>query len=271
MGSHSGPSTASRDEDMSVNNNPSKKSGNAFTLIELLVVIAIIAILAAMLLPALSRAKAKALVTSCLNNLNQLDLCWIMYADDNHGDLLPNTVGGGPNSWIGGKMNNAAQAGDKSFIEEGLLYNYNKNADIYRCPAQKPVLVGGRSITLVRSYSLNWQMNGGGGNAPNPWPIKTKMTSIVRPEPTEANTFVCESDNTIEDGVFAVSSVPGKWQNAPSNRHGTGATLAFADGHVEFWNYLEPTTESIPHRDWISPKGGGDKDLERFIRATYVR
>src|SRR5688572_13639027 len=143
---------------MGIQKHNSRERG--FTLIELLVVIAIIAILAAILLPALSSAKAKGQGIACLNNLRQLTLCWTLYTDDNDGRLPPNNVTGNfgqaasADSWITG---NAREDSSVTNIQKGVLYKYNTAVGIYRCPSDHSTVVGARSTTLrrFRSYSMS--------------------------------------------------------------------------------------------------------------------
>ena len=128
--------------------NPKRKTHGkhqgAFTLIELLVVIAIIAILAGMLLPALSQAKAKAHTTYCMSSQRQLQLCWTLYADDHEDRMVENAQlsGGGSRggwssqgpTWLNG---NAWTDTDDRFIRQGALFKYNQSSGIYLCPADK--------------------------------------------------------------------------------------------------------------------------------------
>jgi prepilin-type N-terminal cleavage/methylation domain-containing protein/prepilin-type processing-associated H-X9-DG protein len=219
---------------------PKKMKRCGFTLIELLVVIAIIAILAALLFPVLSRGKEKAGRTICLNNQKQLDLGWQMYADESGGLLASNAVDvniagaveSPSNSWVTG---NAGLDTNTTTITDGLIYPYVKNIQCYRCPLDiSPVL--GTATPILRTYSLSCFM--AGPPADSQWGIQPlyKTSQIINP--SQSLTFIDEDDSTIDDGHFLYSATGNEWMNVPVWRHQGGGTLAFADGHVEYWKWL---------------------------------
>lgn len=222
----------------------------AFTLLELLVVIAIIAILAGLFLPALAKAKAKARSTSCQNHLKQLQLGWLMYLHDQNDQLVPNKDaddGTGnwislPGSWVEG---NAHLDFSTTNIQKGVLFPYNGNVTIYRCPADRTTLITDAKVPTTRSYELDVWVNGTEEFDPYPPHIQRKYTALKNP----AMVFTFLDSGTCDSGSFYVSPLgygyPAEtfWLNSPGDWHNRGSSIAFADGHVEHhsWRYPKRT------------------------------
>ncbi len=259
---------------------PASKSDRrvrAFTLIELLVVIAIIAILASMLIPALSKAKAKAQQTGCLNNHKQLQLCWQMYSDDNSDQITPNeSVGGARDaisasvqSWIRG---NAYTDTNTANIESAILFPYNRSVYIYKCPSDKSTVRDEGKIPRNRSISMSLYMNY--IIDPDFTGCWHKTSEIKDPAPSKAFVFIDEHQNSIENSRFYIYQ-PGTWQwlDFISTRHNNGGILSFADGHVEHWQWREQSTVFISRKPpWIQgePTKTGDRDLSRLQKCIPI-
>jgi prepilin-type N-terminal cleavage/methylation domain-containing protein/prepilin-type processing-associated H-X9-DG protein len=266
-----------------------KNRGHAFTLIELLVVIAIIAILAAMLLPALSKAKQRAQAILCMNNLKQLTLGWIMYASDNNGRLAPNLEeaeqvtsptdsrilpGGAWIQWCPGWLKTFNQYAT-NLVQAGVIYPYVNTVVVYKCPTD---LSGNKfgpiSFPRPRSYSMNCWLNPfpgkdataifGGSQAR----IFNKDTDFTQLGPSMTFVLIDENENTIDDGYFAGSpGLPNKWINVSSTRHGGAGGISFADGHSEIKSWkdkyvLNPPTSGGPTFD-SDPDSGDNAWLEQ--------
>ena len=236
-----------------------------FTLIELLVVIAIIAILAGMLLPALSKAKTKAQAIGCLGNTRQLGLAWILYSGDYEEKLVPNFLGTA-DAWILGDVNNTPGHTNRNNIRNGKLFPYNQSEAIYVCMADD-YKYQNKPFKRVRSYSMSGQMNSNVEWVNPRYPLRKKTSDIIDPSPSGALVFLDESTKTLEDGYFAIQVDTRIWQNDPSDRHSRGANLTFADGHSEIYRWREPTTGK---HTWDAPALKPiDRDFDR-IAATIA-
>ena len=236
---------------------PRERAG--FTLIELLVVIAIIAILAAMLLPALSKAKTKAQGIYCLSNQKQLTLAWMMYADDNQNKLVPNHDGGTTSfdlSWVPGwldfKPNNYANT-NKLYLMNAKIGPYTKNVGIYKCPADiYNCSIARVMMPRVRSVGMNGFIEGNAYKGEHKagdshwyagyWAYD-KMTDIMNPAPANLWVFVDEHPDSINDGWTIMNPTDlNNWTDLPASYHNGACGFGFADGHAEIKKWLEPST-----------------------------
>jgi prepilin-type N-terminal cleavage/methylation domain-containing protein/prepilin-type processing-associated H-X9-DG protein len=244
-----------------------------FTLIELLVVIAIIAILAALLLPVLSTAKQRAYQTTCLNNLRQLQTGWLMYVHDQN-DALPLNAEGAidgdgawstTNSWVVG---DARVSADPALIREGSIFPYVNDTKVYHCPSDLSVVVDAATLRS-RSYAMDFYLNGAilheTDFAPDAFPgLVTRYGAIA--SPTKVFVFVDQSAASINDGEFIIQRAPGQtWIDVPSDRHGQGGNLSFADGHCEHWKWCAPKQMQVQGYAVMNPEDA--QDLQQLQAA----
>ena len=238
--------------------------GRAFTLVELLVVIAIIAILAAMILPALARAKARAQAILCLNNTKQLVLAWQLYADDHEG-LLPYNLGMSgstfrtPLNWVNNVMTWGLDPDNTNpaTITGASLGPYSSAPAIYHCPADQvlhPTQSAAGWNERIRSYSMNamvgdaGELSSSGVNTNNPDYVQFFKAAQI-PQPTEIFVFLDEHPDSINDGYFLERDYYPGWYHLPASYHNNAAAISFADGHSELHRWRQSSTLCPPLPD----------------------
>ncbi len=252
-----------------------------FTLIELLVVIAVIALLMAILMPALARAREQAKLRICLNNLSQLQLAWIMYADENDDKIVNggewdfariprDDIPDGEYPWCGVDWNCGADwdCWEKE-VKKGNLYSYYKNINVLKCPNGKRGEF--RTYSTTNAMNATWSM----------WEdfecgVVKNRTKIGKP----ANRMVFVDEGKISPDSYIINCHKECFYDQPMDRHSGGATFSFADGHAEYWKWKDERTIEAAHSENYSGDGkgagqgcgsctGGNLDLYRMQMAAW--
>jgi len=277
----------------------SRKSG--FTLIELLVVIAIIAILLAILMPALSRVREQGRRAVCLNHIRTLTLCWIMYADENDDRLVNGEAHWAPTAapvapvptsgphrgeryWVGNDCASAYMQGEQrpldiqiQAIRLGALFEYCKTAKVYRCPTG----IRGEMRTYSTAYGMNGCFDAAGTYSGNQG-VRVGSTVLMvkrRAEiavPAPAFRLVFLDEGRITPDSYAIHYLKPSWWDPPFVRHGDGTNVAFADGHSDYWKYRGAETIQIgkmlnPPHNYAPKTDEGIADVQRMQKATWGR
>jgi len=257
------------------------KTSRGFTLVELLVVIAIIAVLMAILMPALNRVREQGKRAACFGNMKQLILAWVIYADENDEKIVNGAAGFSNRNMSWGDHRNElawidkVDPGDPAVtlqgIRDGALWPYLGNVDVYRCPT------GRRGE--VFTYSIMFSMNA----VEHPWVqgvegahIKNR-SQIHNPAPALRLVFIDEGSMTSD--AYAVWYLEETWFDDPPVRHGDGTNVAFADGHAEYWKWkgtdtikrarLVETGHQGSH--WKPQTDAGFHDLYRMQKGCWGR
>jgi len=269
--------------------------GRGFTLVELLVVISLVAVLAAMLLPTLNRARARAQGIQSVSNTRQLVLAWVLYSDDNNGRLAYNLGGaqGGKSpalktnaNWVNNNLTwelDSDNTNTATLTEASLGPYANRVAALYRCPADRTLSQIQQQAgwsSRVRSYSMNAMIGDAGElseygfNANNPRYVQFfRLTDI--PHPSDIFVFVEEHPDSINDGYFLNQFHTNQWIDLPASDHGGAAPFAFADGHALMQRWVDATTKQPPHPGVVdfplTVRANETTDLNWVMRHTSIR
>ncbi len=232
-----------------------------FTLIELLVVIAIIAILLAILMPALHRVKEQGQRAVCLSNVKQLTLAWLLYAYENDDKIVNASTffsRAGEPAWIGARWQVSGTPEQlREHLKDGILYKYSEDVDIFKCPT------GIRGEVLT--YAIVDAMNGA-TSIPGTKDVMIKRLNQIR-RPGERFVFIDEGK--ISPDSWTVHYDRESWWDRPTVRHGDGTNFSFADGHSDYWKWKDPRTVKLAEGTISQPDQPGNPDLRAVQKAAW--
>ena len=273
----------------------------AFTLIELLVVIAIIAILMALLMPTLNRAREQGRRAVCRNHMKTMTLCWIMYADENDDKIVngeayhaPTTAPAAPvpdsgphkgeRYWVGNDCASGFMQGEQrpkdiqlQAIRLGAMFPYCRAEKVYRCPTG----IRGEMRTYTTAYGMNGCFDAAGTyegtrgvRVGRTVLMVKKRSEIVVPGPAYRLVFLDEGRITPDS--YAIHYLRAQWWDPPFVRHADGTNVAFADGHSDYWKYTGTETIRIgkmanPPHNYTPTTDDGIADVQKMQIATWGR
>jgi len=243
-----------------------------FTLIELLVVIAIIAILMAILIPTLHRAKEQGKRAACMNNLRQMALAWNLYADDYEGKMVNGCTSTGAQNrdgvcWVYWAGRNASEEARLDGIRNGLLYRYCPEVKLYKCPTG----IRGEVVTYAIPDSMNGHYYIPGAKEQ----IRRLRSEIKR----ASEQIIFLDEGRLSPSSWTIWYDQERWWDQITARHGDGTNFGFADGHSEYWKWKDPRTLEVAKMDYdqwqnSGRQGGtstqpGNEDLHRVQRGVF--